>query len=145
MDYQSLARDGLIVLSAAQGLTTAAIDLGRTHARNPLWLRHARFHTAWQSVNTVLLSVIQIAVLLVKDPYPDQRFYLVALLASVPMVGFLAAFVGRTAFGGTLSDPNGIPPVRIAIGRRVVQLDLNLAAVVVGLIALGTLLALYHV
>jgi hypothetical protein len=64
-------------------------------------------------------------------------------LASVSCFGFLLAFLGRRLYGGTLSDPNRIPPARISIAGRTVSVDLNLAAVVAALLTLAVILDIY--
>jgi hypothetical protein len=42
---------GKILLTVATLMYTIAppiVDLGHTHATNPLWVSHARFHVVWQ-------------------------------------------------------------------------------------------------
>jgi hypothetical protein len=126
-----------------QGLATLAIDLNRTHATNPQWPGHARFHVVWQSMSIALLSALELCLIWWDGPFAAQRFYLAACLASVSCFGFLLAFLGRRLYGGTLSDPNGIPPARISIAGRTVSVDLNLAAVVAALLTLAVILDIY--
>ncbi len=127
----------LAMLAAGQGLATLAIDLSRTHATHPDWLGHARFHVVWQCANAALTALV-IEYLLWSHVLPEEvRFHLALVLAAVPMLGFLVALVFRRAYGGTLSDPKGIPPLRLRVGGRRREIDLNTVAVVAGLIALG--------
>ena len=121
-----------------------AIDLNRTHATNPLWVKHARFHVVWQTISVFILSAIEVALVWWPGHWIEQRFYLAMILAGVPMLGFLAAFAFRKAYGGALSDPNGIPPLRVAIAGKILRVDLNLAAELVALIALGAIFAIYR-
>jgi hypothetical protein len=125
-----------------QGLATVAIDLNRTHASNPLWPGHARFHVVWQIASVVQLSVLEICLIWWRGPFARQRFDLAACLASVSCFGFLLACAGMRFYGGSLSDPNGIPPVRIAIAGRDLCLDLNLAAILMALLLLVVILAI---
>jgi hypothetical protein len=130
-------------LCGIQGLATLGVDLHRTHATNPLWPSHARFHVVWQSLNVALLSALEIGLIWWHGPHATQRFYLAAILASVSGFGFLLALLGKRLYGGRLSDPNGIPPARIAIAGRVLAVDLNLAAILAALLSLAVILDIY--
>jgi hypothetical protein len=125
-----------------QGLGTLGIDFNRTHATNPGWTGHARFHVVWQSTSVALLSVVEL-LLIWLGPFQHGGFYLASLLAAVSPLGFLTAFVYRGTFGGTLSDANGIPPARLKIFGAIHSVDLNLVAVVVALISLVAINAIY--
>ena len=120
-----------------------AIDLNRTHATNPEWPRHARFHLVWQVISSVLLSALGVALICWQGPYVGQRFFLAAVLTCIPLLAFLAAFVSRKWFDGELSDPNGIPPARVAIAGTILRIDLNLVAVTAALLVLTVILAIY--
>ena len=76
-----LARISLSFLCAIQGMATLAIDLNRTHAANPAWTGHARFHVVWQSASVALLSVLELALIWMRGPYREGGFYLASLLA----------------------------------------------------------------
>ena len=142
-DHRIAARVLLTGLCGIQGLATLAIDLHRSHATNPRWPGHARFHVAWQSMNVALLSALEIGLIWWCGPHATQRFYLAVILASVSCFGFLLALLGRRLYGGTLSDPNGISPARIAIAGRTLSIDLNLVAIVAALLTLAAILRIY--
>jgi hypothetical protein len=139
-----LARNLLAVFCAAQGAGTLALDLNRTHAANPLWLHHARFHVVWQATTTAALAVVELALLFACGSLTAHRFYLVLVLAALPAFGFFAALVTRRIYGGTLSDPNGIPPLTIRRGGRTLRIDLNLVVEIGVVITLGLLIVLYR-
>lgn len=126
MSHQGTARILLAIFCALQAAGTAAVDLNRTHATNPRWIGHARFHVVWQSATVVALSVVEIVLLLWHGPGTQQRFYAVAALAAVPPAGFFAALFTRRIYTGSLSDPNGVPPLRFKIGSSQYRIDLNL-------------------
>jgi hypothetical protein len=123
---------------------TLAIDLNRTHASNPLWLRHARFHLVWQAISYAMLSAVEVAMILTPGSYQEQRFYLAAILASIPMLSCVVAFVARDLYGGGLHDPNGIPPLRVVIFGSERLIDLNLAAEAAALLILASIVVLYR-
>lgn len=144
MSHSAIARGLLALLCGVQGGATLAIDMNRTHATNPLWLRHARFHLVWQATSYALLSVVEIALVLTPGPFRDQRFYLTAILASIPMLSCIAAFVLKRMYGGALSDPNGIPPITITAFNTKLHIDLNLTAEIVALPMLIAIVALFR-
>ena len=117
-----------MLLCFFQGLGTLLIDLGRTHATNPDWTRHARYHVVWQVISTALLALLEIALLLSPGRLQEERFYLAAILASIPMLSFFGALAMRKRFGSALYDPNGIPPVRIVIFGSENWIDLSVVA-----------------
>jgi hypothetical protein len=144
LDHLLLARSSLSSLCAIQAIATVAIDFNRTHATNPLWTGHARFHVVWQSSTVVFLSALELVLVWWPGPYADHRFYLAALLAAASPMGFLAAFASRRLFGGTLSDPNGIPLARLHLFGRVRFIDMNLVAVIGALVSLTAMIAIYR-
>lgn len=144
MNSQSIARTLLVIFCAIQGAATIALDLNRTHATHPLWLGHARFHVVWQTATVTALAIVECALLWFHGPLEPERFYLAALLALLPIFGFFAALVARGLYGGTLSDPGGIPPLRLTIGRRLFRVDMNLVAEVAGFITVLAIVAMYR-
>ncbi len=144
MAHEAIARWLLALLCGAQGAATLAIDLNRTHATNPMWPKHARFHLVWQAISYGMLSLLEIALILTPGPFPEERFYLAALLASIPIFSCLAAFAWRRIYGGALSDPNGIPPAIVVVLGSELHIDLNLTAEVVALFMLLGILALFR-
>jgi hypothetical protein len=139
-----MARVLLSLLCGIQGMATVAIDLNRTHATNPRWVGHARFHVVWQTLTMALLAVVELVLLWGGWVGEEQGFYLALALTGLSPLAFLVSCATRRAFGGTLSDPNGIPPKRVPIGGRVVLVDMNLVAVVTALMVMGGLVGMYR-
>jgi hypothetical protein len=144
VDHRLTARVGLSLLCGIQGIATVAIDFNRTHATNPEWTRHARFHVVWQTVTTALASVVELGLLWSGWVSAELGFYLALVMASLSPIGFLVAWATRRWFGGALSDPNGIQPVRLALGRRVIAVDMNLAAVVAALVTMSVIVMIWR-
>lgn len=144
MTNQTIARDLLAILCGLQGLGTLAIDLNRTHATNPEWPGHARLHLVWQVATVVGLAFLEVVLVLAPGPFPEQRFYLAAVLAAIPMLSFFAAFLARGFYKGALSDANGIQPLKIAAFNLTLRIDLNLVAETCSLLALAVSVALYR-
>ena len=144
MTHQVIARDMLAVLCALQGGATVAIDLNCNHARSAEWTGHARFHVVWQTTAFAALAVVEIVLLFLSGPSARQHFYLAALLAAVPMLGFFVAFLGRGMYGGLLADANGIPPARVQMLGFNGLVDLNLVAEIAGFLTLILIVALFR-
>jgi len=140
MSASLLARLMVTAVAAGQGITPLFIDLNRTHATNPLWPGHARFHVVWQTFDLLFVGLASVALIWVPLPESRQFFYLASLLTALPMLAFLVALFTRKTYRGALHDPNGIQPVRIRIGGNIREFDMNLvlilAGAVVNLIAL---------
>lgn len=143
MSSPFLARLMVTAVAAGQGIVPLFIDLGRTHATNPLWLGHARFHVVWQTFALTLASVVEVAMIWWIAPDSRVLFYLATLLTGLPITGFLIATFTRALYGGTLHDPNGIHPARIRWCGRIHEVDINLVLVGVGAVVLAIAAAIF--
>jgi hypothetical protein len=132
MSASLLARLMITAVAAGQGITPLFIDLNRTHATNPLWPGHARFHTVWHTFALFFTGIVGVALIWWPSPASRGLFYLAALLTALPMLAFFVAMFSRKTYGGTLHDPNGIQPVRIRIGGKLREFDMNAVLVIVG-------------
>ncbi|GAS93841.1 putative uncharacterized protein [Mycolicibacterium canariasense] len=115
----------LAVLSFA--VVAVAADLNRTHATNPRWVGHARFHVVWQAATHVGIGVL--AVVLTWAPLGPRglRVGVAVVIAAVVLAGFFVAMAAMRSYGGQLADPNGYRPVLISIAGRRRVLDKNVA------------------
>jgi len=138
-----VARLMVSAIAGGQGVLPLFIDLNRTHATNPLWPGHARFHVVWQAFTGLPSSAIAIALIWWPGTALRERFYLAALLTATSLAGFLVAALSRPLFGGTFHDANGIQPVRLRFGSREIAVDMNLAIVCVAWVLLGGAVVLY--
>jgi hypothetical protein len=143
MSHQEAARIFLAIFCVLQGAGTLAIDLSRTHATHPNWLGHARFHVVWQSSTTAMMAIIEVALLAWKGPMECERFYLACLLASLPICGFFVATLTKGIYCGTLSDPGGMPPFNLRLRGRVLRIDLNVVAEILGTLSVIGLAIFY--
>lgn len=143
MTLPTLCRTSLAVFCGLHGLVTVAVDLNRTHAANPLWTGHARFHVVVQIASAVMFSMVELALLLGSGPFIEQRFYLAAALAAIPTVGYFIAFAARRLYSGALSDPNGIQPIRTTIFGKSVVIEINIVVEVTGALFLAAVVSLF--
>ncbi|MEM9203134.1 MAG: DUF6640 family protein [Actinomycetota bacterium] len=117
----------IVALAIAVGPMVA--DFNKTHATNPLWPPHARFHVVWQVLIQTGSSVLAL-VLLWRDS-ADYVFhlYLAASIVYVWIITFFATLASMGLFDGALRDVNGIPPFRFKLSGRVLEVDTNLFGV----------------
>jgi hypothetical protein len=131
-------------VAAGQGVLPVFIDLNRTHATNPLWPGHARFHLVQQVFTLLPAAIIEVVLLWWPGPGVRGRFYLAALLTATSLGGFLLATLARGLYGGMLHDPNGIQPVCVRLGPQELVFDLNLPLVVGASVLLMTAVLLFR-
>src|SRR5215469_14912597 len=133
----SVARFTVSAIAAGQGIVPVFIDLNRTHATNPHWPGHARFHVVYQVFTLGLAAAIEVGLLWWPGPGMRGRFYLAALLTATSLAGFLIATIARPLYGGALHDSNGIRPLRLRLGAREFAFDMNVALVILGSVLLA--------
>jgi hypothetical protein len=137
-----VARAAVTAVALGQGIAPLFIDLNRTHAKNPLWPGHARFHVVWQTGTSLLLNLVVAALLWWPGTGAAGRLDFGILLTALPLLGFLAAMATRRLYGGTLRDPNGMPPLLLKRNGRSIAVDMNVVLVVVALLVLLAVAAL---
>lgn len=97
-------------------------DFNPSHVTNPLWPAHARLHTVWLVCSNSMISLLALAMLWRhRGDSHAGSIRLAATLLGAVLLGFFVAAASQSAYGGALTDPNGIP-------FRIGPLDANLAA-----------------
>ena len=109
------------------GTLTPLIDFNESHATNPLWTGHARFHLVWQ-VNAIILTAL-LSIALLWFFYSITNHLIVILLNYLWILSFYATVFGLKLFDGELNDINGVPPVFIEILGRKYEIDRNIQAI----------------
>ncbi len=98
----------------------ALVDFNQTHATNPRWTPHARFHVVWQVSSYLGVGAIALALIWGPGPLPIERLWLALVIATAVYGGFFAAVFLKTLYGGANHDENGVPPVyRTIFGTRI--------------------------
>jgi uncharacterized protein DUF6640 len=140
-DGNLLARILLTLATIGYGVITVKADFNRTHATNPLWTPHARFHVVWQITSYVGLGLIAFALIWVPGPYRVERLYLAAGFAAVVYGAFFIALATMEAYGGRTYDDNGYQPFTLNIGRpRLMDLNVTVFLVQSVVLLVGTAL-----
>ena len=94
-------------------------DLNASHATNPNWVGHARFHVVWQVASYALLALVGLGLIWGPGEQSAGRLWIAASMAAAAYAGFFVAVATRSLYGGTNYDPNGVLPIRLpVIGDR---------------------------
>ena len=116
MDFASdnlIVRVLLTINTIGYSAIPVLADFNKTHATNPLWTPHARFHVVWQVLSYCGVGLI--ALWLIWSAGPAVKLWLAVALA---VAMYAAFFVGiTTAALGMLSAPNWWPTVESASTR----------------------------
>ena len=133
----------LTVICIGFGTLTPLIDFNESHATNPLWTGHARFHLVWQVNAMILTSVLSIALLWFF--YSVTNHLIVILLNYLWIFSFYATVFGLKLFDGELNDINGVPPVLITVFGQDYEIDRNIQAITGSLFVNSYAVALFFV
>lgn len=145
MDTFLIAR---IMVTAATLIITGApllADLNRTHAKNPLWTPHARYHVVWQVLSYGLIGVIGLFLIWTSGPLAVERLYLACALLAAIMISFFTAAATVRWYGGAFYDENGYRPFATKkIFGRTVEFDVNATGFsIFGLILLAAIASVH--
>jgi hypothetical protein len=125
-DSNLLARVLLTLATAGYAFATVLADFNKTHATNPKWTPHARFHVVWQISSYVGLGLIALALIWWPGPTAVERLYLVALVAAVVYGAFFVAVFAMPIYGGEAYDDNGYLPFAAPVPIIARRWDLNI-------------------
>lgn len=98
-------------------------DFNKTHATNPKWTGHARFHVVWQCLSYGAIGILSYYLLWFYQSNEVTHLYLVALLNAFIYAGFFCAYFSMRIYGGKAFDDNGYLPIQ----TKIINIDLNVA------------------
>ena len=125
---QTIARILLTLTALGYGLATIKADFNKTHATNPRWTPHARFHVVWQILSYSGIGLVALYLIWIDGSMPLERLYLAAALSVAIYGAFFVTVFARPLFGGSLYDENGYLPFKPPIGPRHWRWDVNVTA-----------------
>ena len=128
LDHILIARVLLTLTTAGWAFATVLADFNATHATNPKWTPHARFHVVWQISSYVGFGLLALALLWWPGPFAAERIYLVAVMSAIVYAAFFAALVAMPVYGGWAYDKNGYKPFKAPIPIISKAWDANITA-----------------
>jgi hypothetical protein len=127
-DHYLLARILLSLMTIGYGYITILADFNATHATNPKWTPHARFHVVWQITSYTGFATLALALIWWPGPYAIERLYLAALLGTIVYIAFFVALFAMPLYGGRAYDENGYLPFAAPVPLIAKRWDVNVTA-----------------
>jgi hypothetical protein len=140
-DHILIARILFTLATIGWAALTVVADFNKTHATNPKWTPHARFHVVWQISSYVGFGLMALALIWAPGPYPVERLYLVAVMGAIVYAAFFVALAAMPLYGGAAYDKNGYQPFKAPVPLFADKWDANITAFSIQLVILaaGTL------
>ena len=136
-DHILIARILFTLMTAGWAVATVIADFNKTHATNPKWTGHARFHVVWQISSYVGFGLLALALIWWPGALALERLYLVALMGAIVYAAFFAALIAMPVYGGAAHDDNGYQPFNAPIPLIAKKWDANITAFSVQLVILA--------
>jgi hypothetical protein len=136
-DHMLLARILFTLMTAGWAFVTVIADFNNTHATNPKWPPHARFHVVWQISSYVGLGFLALALIWWPGPLALERLYLVATMGAIVYAAFFAALIAMPIYGGAAYDDNGYRPFKAPIPIISKTWDANITVFSIQLVILA--------
>ena len=122
----------LTMLCLGFAIITPLIDFNESHATNPLWTGHARFHLVWQVNAMIFTALLCLSLLWVFDSF--FNLLLVVALNFLWIFSFIATAVSIRLYDGEFNDINGVPPIIISFLGTKIEIDRNIQAISAGFV-----------
>ncbi|HEY5380114.1 MAG TPA: DUF6640 family protein [Pseudolabrys sp.] len=137
MDHILIARILFTLVTAGWAVATVIADFNKTHATNPKWTPHARFHVVWQISSYVGLGLLSFVLIWWPGPLAIERLWLVALMGVIVYAAFFVALLTMPIYGGAAYDDNGYQPFDALLPIIAKKWDANVTIFCVQLLILA--------
>ncbi len=122
------ARILLTIVTFFFGIIPSIADFNKTHATNPLWTGHARFHVVWQCLSYQVLAAFSLYLIWLHPGDAGYALNFSMVLALAVFLGFWATLLNMDRFGGEPYDENGYPPIPVQFLGRTINIERNITA-----------------
>ncbi|HEX5509224.1 MAG TPA: DUF6640 family protein [Pseudolabrys sp.] len=123
-----IARILITVVTLGYGFVTVLADFNKTHATNPAWTPHARFHVVWQISSYVGFGLLALALIWIPGPLATERLYLACIMGAIVYGAFFVAAFAMPIYGGRAFDDNGYLPFAAPVPIVARRWDVNITA-----------------
>jgi uncharacterized membrane protein len=137
LDLLLVARILFTLMTAGWAVATVLADFNKTHATNPKWTPHARFHVVWQINSYVGFGLLAFALIWWPGPLAIERLYLVAIMSVIVYAAFFAALLTMPVYGGAAYDKNGYKPFKAPVPLFAKAWDVNVTVFSIQLVLLA--------
>ena len=127
-DHLLLARILFTLMTAGYAVATIIADFNATHATNPKWTPHARFHVVWQVTSYAGFGLLALVLIWWPGPLAVERLYLAAIMGAIVYAAFFIAVVTMPVYGGGAYDENGYQPFAAPVPLFAKRWDVNITA-----------------
>ncbi len=111
-------------------------DLNRTHATNPNWPSHARFHVVTQVVTTFAIGVIALWYLWTPTIDRSTGMAISVVLSFAVLGGFFVSAMFKSLYSGELSDKEGGIPKTFSIDLNALNFGFSAVFIIAGSLVL---------
>jgi len=136
-DHILLARVLFTLTTAGWAVATVIADFNKTHATNPKWTGHARFHVVWQISSYVGFGLLALALIWWPGPLALERLTLVAVMGAIVYAAFFVAVLAMPIYGGKAYDANGYKPFPAPVPLIAKKWDVNITIFCVQVVILA--------
>jgi hypothetical protein len=124
-EANTIARVLLTVAALGFSALPMYADFNKTHATNPLWTGHARFHVVWQVLSYAGVGTLSLYLIWTNGPAYLSQLRLACILPAVVYGAFFTTYFSMRLFGGRAHDDNGYLPIPVRLFGARLSLDLN--------------------
>ena len=118
----------LTVVTLGYSLIPCLADFNETHATNPLWTGHARYHVVWQVMSYVFIALGVLYLIWAPSDDAFFRLNLAGYCAIAVYGGFFSALLFMPLYRGKTADVNGVPMIKF--GDRLIDLNITVFTII---------------